>query len=178
VSIYVLTGLLSPGECLSAAALFPEPRPAEVVAPGGAIRSNPVRRGRASHLSPDGGAGNALRAKIWLAMLRANAVTGGFDLKTVEPLQLAEYAVGDGYDWHLDIGPGTADLRKLSASVQLSDPAEYDGGDLEIWGTGGVDRARGTIIAFPSYIPHRVTAVTRGVRRALVAWAAGDAPFR
>lgn len=94
-----------------------------------------------------------------------------------EPAQLAEYRVGDEYDWHLDIGPGASRMRKLSLSAQLTDPGEYEGGDLEIRGAGLAGRARGTVILFPSFLLHRVTPVTRGVRRSLVAWATGN-PFR
>jgi PKHD-type hydroxylase len=104
-----------------------------------------------------------------------------FDVSRVEPPQLAEYGVGDKYDEHLDIGPGTAALRKLSLSVQLSDPKDYDGGNLELWGASGwtvAARSRGAVIAFPSYMLHRVTPVTRGARHSLVAWAAGDHAFR
>jgi PKHD-type hydroxylase len=58
----------------------------------------------------------------------------------------------------------------------LSDPSEYDGGDLEIW-TGTepkvLDKTKGIVHAFPSFVMHRVTPVTRGVRRTLVIWIAG-----
>jgi PKHD-type hydroxylase len=58
----------------------------------------------------------------------------------------------------------------------LSDPSEYDGGDLEIFtGTESValEKKKGIIHAFPSYVMHRVTPVTRGTRRTLVVWIAG-----
>lgn len=79
------------------------------------------------------------------------------------------------YDWHIDWGPNPAP-RKLSASVQLTDPNLYDGCDLEFNGARGLEvapRDRGAVIVFPSFIQHRVTRCTRGTRKAIVAWTAG-----
>jgi PKHD-type hydroxylase len=92
-----------------------------------------------------------------------------------ERLQVAEYGVGDHFDWHLDFSGGPTSTRKLSVSVFLSDAADYEGGDLEFFRTPAceTDRKRGTAIVFPSYLPHRVTPVTRGKRISLVAWVAG-----
>ena len=70
--------------------------------------------------------------------------------------------------------------RKLSLSVQLTDPADYDGGDLEFVNHLGNEdefRKQGSIIVFPSYLSHRVTTVTRGARRSMIAWVFGP-PFR
>lgn len=100
-----------------------------------------------------------------------------FDLwGIVEPLQLSEYGEGGHFDWHVDDGVPGAPPRKLSFTLQLSDPASYEGGDLELWGLGGrhtMSRERGSLIFFPSYTLHRVTPVTRGVRRSLVVWVTG-----
>jgi len=82
----------------------------------------------------------------------------------------------DYYDWHLDMGPGKAN-RKLSLVCQLSDPTEYEGGELQI-NTGNIvtlEKEKGTVIIFPSYLLHRVTPVTRGTRRSLVLWIEGPA---
>jgi PKHD-type hydroxylase len=101
-----------------------------------------------------------------------------FELTDLEPLQLARYPVGGAYDWHVDLGPGRASLRKLSVSIQLSPPDTYDGGDLEFPDVvGPVTRAQGSAIVFPSHLRHRVTAVTRGERWSVVGWFVGP-PFR
>ncbi|MEL6865931.1 MAG: 2OG-Fe(II) oxygenase [Bacteroidota bacterium] len=97
-----------------------------------------------------------------------------------EPLQLAEYGVGDFFDWHLDFGVGYSSRRKLSISVQLSDPNQYEGGNLEFQINNKVvkaPRAKGTVIIFPSFIMHRVTPITSGRRRSIVGWVSGQ-PFR
>lgn len=80
------------------------------------------------------------------------------------------------YTWHLDIGIETECTRKLSMVIQLSDPSEYEGGDLQIMATSepiSVNKEKGLVAAFPSFILHRVTPVTKGTRRTLVVWIAG-----
>lgn len=96
----------------------------------------------------------------------------------VEDLQFTTYGPGgDHYDWHVDKGaPGLAP-RKLSLVLQLSDPSEYEGGELEVWAGQSpetVVKGRGLVAAFPSFTLHRVSPVTKGVRRTLVAWLAGE----
>ena len=108
-----------------------------------------------------------------------NAEHFRFDLVGLgEPMQLARYETlyEDHYDWHQDYG--TAVSRKLSVTVQLTDPDRYDGGTLQIMATGKIlepGNERGRVIVFPSYQMHRVTPVTNGVRHSLVAWISGPA---
>lgn len=95
-----------------------------------------------------------------------------------EHIQYTVYNSNDEghYDWHVDMGPGKA-RRKLSLVCQLSDPSEYEGGELQI-NTGKVlvaEKEKGTVIIFPSYLLHRVTPVTKGIRRSLVLWIEGPA---
>lgn len=103
----------------------------------------------------------------------------------VEDMQYTRYrGAEDGpehYDWHMDKGSIHPAARKLSLVLQLSDPDEYEGGDLEfLTGSSQPIKARkekGIITAFPSWVLHRVTPVTKGTRRSLVVWVAGP-PFR
>lgn len=102
----------------------------------------------------------------------------GFDLTGMnEGIQFTRYsAPGEKYDWHFDSTYGQA-RRKLSLSIQLSDPNSYEGGNFEIM-TGNatsLSRDQGTMLVFPSYMNHRVTPVTSGVRYSLVAWVTGPA---
>jgi PKHD-type hydroxylase len=103
----------------------------------------------------------------------------GFDIHGLcEDIQFTEYYASEKghYDWHQDSGPNTIAPRKLSIVIQLSDPADYDGGDLQILASReptSVDKRLGLATVFPSFILHRVTPVTRGTRRSLVAWIAG-----
>lgn len=120
-----------------------------------------------------------LYEKVWHTFQAVNRWFR-FDLfGLVDEIQFARYGVGDGFGWHLDAGGGQTSTRKLSMSVQLCDEGNYSGGDLELCACPQLDphRRRGTIIVFPSFLAHQVTAVTRGTRYSLVAWAHGP-PFK
>jgi PKHD-type hydroxylase len=108
-----------------------------------------------------------------------------FDLQ-VEPvfeaIQVVRYGLGDHFQsWHSDAGTDRHYQRQVSLSVELSDPADHEGGVLEIApGTVGAARTlpRGGVRLFPSRAIHRVTPVTRGERWALVAWTGVQEPPR
>lgn len=118
-------------------------------------------------------------------IITANNRMWNFHITTVkENLQLSEYVAsntGDAhgkYDWHMDFGQ-QASTRKLSMTIQLTDPSEYEGGDLEFMIHREIiktPRSKGTVIIFPSYLQHRVTEVTSGTRHSLVTWFHGP-PF-
>jgi len=101
-----------------------------------------------------------------------------FDLSGFsEPLQYSIYHGSENghYDWHVDQG-NIKTRRKLSISVQLTDPSRYEGGNLEFRAGNKIETAlrdRGAVIAFPAYVLHRVTPCIRGTRKALVAWTTG-----
>ena len=133
----------------------------------------------------------------------ANKTAGwNFDWDFSESCQFTKYGVGQHYCWHCDSWDKPYDkpndlnshgkIRKLSVTVSLSDPSEYEGGNLEFDFRNQVDwernkkskikecteiRPRGSIIVFPSFVWHRVNPVTRGTRYSLVIWNLGK-PFR
>ena len=93
-----------------------------------------------------------------------------------EEAQYMVYHASEGshFDWHFDTGP--LPPRKVSLTIQLSDPAQYEGGELQFSiGTKIVSapKNRGVVIGFPSYMIHRVTPVTAGTRKAIVTWITG-----
>jgi len=95
-----------------------------------------------------------------------------------EGVQVAKYSSGGKYDWHMDLGAGENSSRKLSLSIQLSVSDDYSGGDLEFQNINSpAERTIGTLVAFPSFLQHRVTPVISGTRSSLVAWVHGR-PFR
>jgi PKHD-type hydroxylase len=108
-----------------------------------------------------------------------------FNLTGIETMQFSEYPEGAGFyaphqDWGAGLVQGRSDIcRKLSFTVQLSNPDSYEGGDLNIH-CGDINpldpsllREFGSITVFPSFMVHEVTPVTRGTRRSLVGWVVG-----
>ena len=127
-------------------------------------------------------------ANKWIFEKITRAVTGinyqfwNFDLTRIESLQYSEYKIGQFYKDHIDMmyqSPNRA-VRKLSFTVQLTDPKKYKGGDVVIKSGSGdlpMHKNKGTILFFPSYMLHEVTPVTKGTRHALVGWVSGP-PFK
>jgi PKHD-type hydroxylase len=117
--------------------------------------------------------------KIMSQVTEANNIIWNFELKSIiDNIQYTEYEGNGGhYDWHLDIGPGSISHRKISIVVQLSDPNDYVGGDLQIM-TGSeyttIPRGKGNVVIFPSFLLHRVVPLTSGNRKSLVLWVGGD----
>jgi len=110
-------------------------------------------------------------------VIQANEERWEFDLTGFgDGLQYTKYFGGGGhYDWHSDVGL-TVPHRKLSMVVQLSDELEYEGGTLQLnvghdWLE--ISKKKGTLVIFPSFVLHRVTPVTSGVRQSLVSWISG-----
>ena len=102
-----------------------------------------------------------------------------YDLKNIFEFQLIKYDVGGNYHWHCDYGisPKRGMSRKLSMSIQLTPPEQYEGGELQV-----VDYANhtlmipgdiGTVVVFDSKLAHKVWPVTWGQRISLVGWANG-----
>jgi PKHD-type hydroxylase len=120
----------------------------------------------------------AMRQFVFSQFKKFNAL--GFELSGMEPLQIFKYEVGDHYDWHTDWSPVNNKKRKLSITIQLSEPADYEGGEVEIL-DGPISRVvpkdLGMATVFPSWVVHRVRPITSGTRWALVAWATGK-PFK
>ncbi|MBW2998253.1 2OG-Fe(II) oxygenase [Candidatus Woesearchaeota archaeon] len=103
------------------------------------------------------------------------------DLQLQELGQYTEYGLNNFYDYHTDFNflkanPGTSLVRKISVSILLSDPSEFEGGELEL--LLGKDPMvfslkKGHALTFASFILHRVRPITKGIRRSLVLWFGG-----
>ena len=140
-----------------------------------------------------------------------------YDLDYYEAFQFTVYKPGGFYNWHqdggnchnskyrkliegvtnntdnVDGGPFVKShnfvgkVRKLSVTVNLTEPTDYDGGNLKFdlgphteknrYYECEESRPRGSIIVFPSDMYHQVTPITRGTRYSLVLWCLGK-PFR
>jgi PKHD-type hydroxylase len=111
----------------------------------------------------------------------ANQAAGwNYLLSSQEATQLGRYKSSDEghYDWHMDASaPKDGTQRKLSISILLSDPSEFEGGELQFKGMEDqkVLTKQGSIVVFPSFIEHKITPVTKGVRYSAVTWVSGPA---
>lgn len=141
---------------------------------------------------------------LWHYVQKANRENFLYDITNIdgECLQYTLYNQGGHYGWHSDqditsyykpISKGNRDspenkfqdfvnencekVRKLSFSLLLSDPEDYDGGNLQLFDSNGKPyispRTKGTMIVFDSRANHRVQKVTRGVRKSIVGWVVG-----
>lgn len=119
---------------------------------------------------------------LWYYANEANKNAFGFDINYLPDIQYTKYTAEEygKYDWHCDTfwaNPTTYD-RKLSIIIQLSDSTDYEGGNFEIDHQhpqlpADQIRTKGTVIVFPSFLSHRVTPVTKGIRKSLVSWVQG-----
>jgi len=118
---------------------------------------------------------------IYKFVATANRMSFNFNIENHAEIQYTMYSADKKghFDWHEDVQWGKEDFsdRKLSVTIQLSDPAEYEGGNFEFEFAPPIDptlaKKKGTVVVFPSYLRHRVTPVTQGVRKSLVAWFEG-----
>lgn len=118
--------------------------------------------------------------KSLLPFIKEAADVMDIDVQDIAEMQYTEYYASEGgkYDWHIDTNwnDDRGLDRKLSLTVQLSHPLEYEGGDFEFSEVEQLPpwaKDKNTVLVFPSYLSHRVSPVTSGVRRSLVAWFSG-----
>ena len=141
---------------------------------------------------------------VWHYIQRANRENFLYDLTCIdgENMQYTRYSEGMFYDWHNDAGLstqykpvsggncGTVEqitqdylnvnlelVRKLSFALQLSNPDDYEGGNVVLLDESCkkyiVPRKKGTIVLFDSRTQHRVNKVKSGVRKSIVGWVVG-----
>jgi PKHD-type hydroxylase len=104
----------------------------------------------------------------------------GYNIRGWEGLQYSKYdsEYKGHYDWHMDISPRQLEglQRKVSFSIGLSKDY-YEGGEFEFMISRDTQHSfklsRGDMLVFPSFLLHRVTPVTSGIRNALVGWGLG-----
>ena len=109
-----------------------------------------------------------------------------------EKAQFTEYEKGQYYKWHIDQldkpygerfdKDWQGKVRKLSVTVSLSDPEDYEGGRLEFYTSTPYEQKviscdqildKGSLVVFPSFIWHQITPITKGTRKSLVLWNLG-----
>ena len=113
---------------------------------------------------------------------KANKIMYHYNLTKFTPCQFARYDVNDFYDYHQDSGHQIVEYeketRKISMTVQLSDPKDYEGGEFYFYNGNKEEiepeiKKQGSIVCFDSRMWHRVAPVTKGVRYSLVSWILG-----
>ena len=120
-------------------------------------------------------------ARDWNDVYWQMDVTGVF-----ECIDVIEYGPHNGgMQWHIDLSTGghsTAN-RKVNILAQLSDPSDYEGGELQLFSPHEnkdvpiviAPKEQGNVMIFPPWVPHRVTEITKGKRRSLVTYLHGPA---
>ncbi len=138
--------------------------------------SMPVKHNE--QISEDHPAARQLGRKI-LDVLEQNPLfmSGALPAKIVPPL-FNRYAEGQSYGSHIDgsvrpVAGGQRVRTDLAATLFLSEPDEYDGGELVIDDTFGPQRIKlpaGSLVLYPASSVHHVAPVTRGARIASFFW--------
>jgi PKHD-type hydroxylase len=120
-----------------------------------------------------------LADRVLAALERAPLFLAAALPQKVFPPLFNRYGEGDGFGLHVDNAvrqaPGSPHRVRtdLSATLFLSDPADYDGGELVVedtFGSHSVKLPAGHLVLYPSSSLHRVNPVTRGARLASFFW--------
>ena len=140
---------------------------------------------------------------MWYYFKKANDEYFHYDLNCIdgESMQYTQYGLDEHYNWHQDEGIASLykpeasgnrndqmivqdfinreaeQCRKLSCSLQLSDPDDYEGGDTQVRDVDDsmvtIPKERGALFFFDSRMQHRAKSVKKGMRKSLISWAVG-----
>jgi PKHD-type hydroxylase len=116
--------------------------------------------------------------KLRTTVMSLNDRLWRFDVSDIGPVVILRYDPGDQFGLHIDFGRGYLD-RKISMLVQLSPPDAYEGGVLEFGLSPPTTaaRERGSLLAFPAWVPHRLSPIESGRRYVATCFVLGP-PFR
>lgn len=147
-----------------------------------AQKNKKVRSSEVRWINPTDTNSKFITDLLWEYVDNANRMAFGVDVSKIYDIQYTKYhAEKNGhYDWHFDTfwGNNSEWDRKLSITIQLSDPKDYEGGEFLLdpqyeQPDPKAIKQKGTILVFPSPILHKVMPVTKGTRKSLVAWVEG-----
>jgi PKHD-type hydroxylase len=139
------------------------------------------RRSKVRFINKDNEIFKPIFHELWNIALESNRCWFDFHLTKLDFIQFAEYNseyLGE-YKKHHDVFwlDQTNFHRKLSCTIQLSDPNDYEGGEFELYTSIKIDpeivKSQGTAIIFPSFFEHQANVVTKGTRYSLTAWFEG-----
>jgi PKHD-type hydroxylase len=143
------------------------------------LKVDETRKSRISFIQKNNPLFEGVFDELWKMAIQANSDFFNFHITKLDYMQFAEYdsSYNGNYKRHHDVFWMNNDPkyhRKLSCVIQLTDPNDYDGGDLEIFSDSKIDateiRTQGTVIFFPSFMEHQANPVTRGIRYSLTSW--------
>ena len=136
-------------------------------------------------VEPDGNEDNKVNELAWHFLNEANTRQFNYEIESYQLVQFARYRDGGHYGWHRDVNETAitpnGEMRKLSLTLCLTDPKEYEGGELQFFnGERPIEQRiindiqdQGSVIVFDSRDWHRVIPVTKGTRYSLVCWSVG-----
>ena len=136
-------------------------------------------------VEPDGNEDNKVNEVAWDFLNEANTRQFNYEIESYQLVQFARYRDGGHYGWHRDVNESAispnGEMRKLSLTLCLTDPKEYEGGELQFFNGERPEKQmvindiqdQGSVIVFDSRDWHRVTPVTKGTRYSLVCWSVG-----
>ena len=136
-----------------------------------------VKRNR--QLPEDGSATHKAQAVVSAALMANGTFLSAALPKTIFPPLFNRYGGGEEFGLHVDNAirvhnaSGTRIRTDLSCTLFLTDPADYEGGELEIHGGMGPARHKlpaGHALLYPATTLHQVTPVTRGERVSCFFW--------
>ena len=103
-----------------------------------------------------------------------------YDIDGFDSFMFTKLKKGQECGWHYDVDFAFLNWeRKISASIMLTDPEEYLGGEVEVMATGDPDEVVpvkpqiGHVIFHAPWMPSRITPVTSGTRKSLNVWVMG-----
>lgn len=144
---------------------------------GGFVVDHGVRKTEVTWIPPGDVFNHWIFQRLTAIINDVNQEYFNYDLDYIENLQYSVYRDGGFYDKHLDTNyESVGKARKLSFVIHLTDPSEYEGGELLLHLSSSPTKPpckKGTIVFFPSWALHEVTPVTKGTRITLVGWCTG-----
>jgi len=171
-----IPGVLGPADLERARALLREAEWQDGDATAGPL----ARRVKANHQLPlDSAIGAAVGQRILERLGETPLFIAAALPRRVLPPRFNRYEGGGTYGRHIDNAlfrvPGTDDYVRsdISCTLFLSDPDEYDGGELVVEDSYGAHRVKlpaGDMVLYPGTSHHYVTPVTRGARLAAFFW--------
>lgn len=127
-------------------------------------------------LAPESKTKQEIAARIREIMMKHGEFRRATFLRSIRPTLISRYKPGMAYGPHVDnamMGGEVQNRSDIACTVFLSEPTEYDGGELVIHSTFGPQEVKlpaGWAVIYPASSLHQVMPLTRGERICAVTW--------